>query len=94
MPPVFDGQIVQRPQNAGEADPREAVNGKNFERLSTDSRRHSPDEVFCRQQVIQVCGDRGLGDGMIQSCNATMDKSEQVIMSLRETKIVRSSAQR
>ena len=31
---------------------------------------------------------------MIQSRDATMDKSEQVIMSLRETKIVHSSAQR
>src|SRR6185369_11585140 len=30
---------------------------------------------------------------MIQSCNATVDKSEQVIMSWRETKIVHRSAQ-
>lgn len=94
MPTVFDGQIVQRPQNAGEANLRKTVNGNDPERLSTDSRRHSPNEVLCRQEVIQVCGDSALGEGVVQGCNATMDKSEQVIMSVGETKIVHSSAQR
>ena len=94
MPPVFDGQIIERSQNAGEADPRKAVNRDDPERLSTDSWRHSPNEVLGRQQVIQVCGDCGLREGVIQSCDATVDKSEQVIMSLRQTKIVHSSVQR